>query len=47
LRKATYRGWITISWRVTSDSEFDFVTHYLALQIKIIKNNISIFVLFV
>ena len=27
------------------ESEFDFVTHYLALQINIIKNNFNVFVL--
>ena len=27
------------------ESEFDFITHYLALQINIIKNNFKVFVL--
>ena len=45
MRKTTKRNWITIYWRVIIESEFDFVTHYLALQINIIKNNFNVFVL--
>ena len=29
------------------ESEFDFVTHYLALQINIIKNNFNVFFLLI